>query len=182
MRTQILIAAFAFATCICGLAHAATEERDVVRLVALRYLMTKHAEFGKEREHYSAYVLKDVSLVKEFSSFRPMVVPFAEGRFPTSSGQAIDASTGRRVKIWSIGGEKIEGQKATVGIKWYSASLAAGWHTVFLVKKDGVWIVERERMDAVSQKPNKAPEPTTMAVTIRAPSSTARASHGRGSS
>ncbi len=29
---------------------------------------------------------------------------------------------------------------------------------------------------------NKAPEPTTMAVTIRAPSSTARASHGRGSS
>jgi pimeloyl-ACP methyl ester carboxylesterase len=32
------------------------------------------------------------------------------------------------------------------------------------------------------KKPNKAPEPTTMAVTIRAPSSTARASHGRGSS
>ena len=32
------------------------------------------------------------------------------------------------------------------------------------------------------QSPNKAPEPTTMAVTIRAPSSTARASHGRGSS
>src|SRR4051794_6607969 len=31
-------------------------------------------------------------------------------------------------------------------------------------------------------EPNKAPEPTTMAVTIRAPSSTARASHGRGSS
>ena len=31
-------------------------------------------------------------------------------------------------------------------------------------------------------QPNKAPEPTTMAVTIRAPSSTARASHGRGSS
>jgi hypothetical protein len=36
-------------------------------------------------------------------------------------------------------------------------------------------VVDRER-------PNKAPEPTTMAVTIRAPSSTARASHGRGSS
>jgi hypothetical protein len=33
-----------------------------------------------------------------------------------------------------------------------------------------------------SKMPNKAPEPTTMAVTIRAPSSTARASHGRGSS
>jgi hypothetical protein len=33
-----------------------------------------------------------------------------------------------------------------------------------------------------AKKPNKAPEPTTMAVTIRAPSSTARASHGRGSS
>src|SRR3954467_1985632 len=32
------------------------------------------------------------------------------------------------------------------------------------------------------ERPNKAPEPTTMAVTIRAPSSTARASHGRGSS
>jgi ankyrin repeat protein len=30
--------------------------------------------------------------------------------------------------------------------------------------------------------PNKAPEPTTMAVTSRAPSSTSRASHGRGSS
>jgi hypothetical protein len=30
--------------------------------------------------------------------------------------------------------------------------------------------------------PNKAPEPTTTAVTIRAPSSTARASRGRGSS
>jgi hypothetical protein len=33
-----------------------------------------------------------------------------------------------------------------------------------------------------SKRPNKAPEPTTMAVTIRAPSSTARASNGRGSS
>jgi hypothetical protein len=33
-----------------------------------------------------------------------------------------------------------------------------------------------------AKKANKAPEPTTMAVTIRAPSSTARASHGRGSS
>jgi hypothetical protein len=32
------------------------------------------------------------------------------------------------------------------------------------------------------ERANKAPEPTTMAVTIRAPSSTARASHGRGSS
>jgi hypothetical protein len=34
----------------------------------------------------------------------------------------------------------------------------------------------------VAEKPNKAPEPTTMAVTSRAPSSTSRASHGRGSS
>jgi RimJ/RimL family protein N-acetyltransferase len=33
-----------------------------------------------------------------------------------------------------------------------------------------------------AQKPNKAPEPTTVAVTSRAPSSTSRASHGRGSS
>ena len=32
------------------------------------------------------------------------------------------------------------------------------------------------------KKPNKALEPTTMAVTSRAPSSTSRASHGRGSS
>jgi hypothetical protein len=34
----------------------------------------------------------------------------------------------------------------------------------------------------LNQEPNKAPEPTTMAVTSRAPSSTSRASHGRGSS
>jgi len=34
----------------------------------------------------------------------------------------------------------------------------------------------------MKKEPNKAPEPTTMAVTIRAPSRTARASHGRGSS
>jgi hypothetical protein len=33
-----------------------------------------------------------------------------------------------------------------------------------------------------AKEPNKAPEPTTMAVTSRAPSSTSRASHGRGSS
>jgi hypothetical protein len=33
-----------------------------------------------------------------------------------------------------------------------------------------------------AQKPNKAPEPTITAVTIRAPSSTARASCDRGSS
>jgi hypothetical protein len=31
-------------------------------------------------------------------------------------------------------------------------------------------------------RPNKAPEPTTMTVTPRAPSSTSRAGHGRGSS
>ena len=31
-------------------------------------------------------------------------------------------------------------------------------------------------------EPKQAPEPTTMAVTPRAPSSTSRASHGRGSS
>jgi hypothetical protein len=38
-------------------------------------------------------------------------------------------------------------------------------------------------LDSVSpNRPNKAPEPTTMAVTSRAPSSTSRASHGRGSS
>jgi len=37
-----------------------------------------------------------------------------------------------------------------------------------------------ETLDA--NRPNKAPEPTAMAVTTRAPSSTARASHGRGSS
>jgi hypothetical protein len=35
---------------------------------------------------------------------------------------------------------------------------------------------------ATYRTPNKAPEPTTMAVTSRAPSSTRRASHGRGSS
>ena len=35
---------------------------------------------------------------------------------------------------------------------------------------------------SISQAPNKALEPTTMAVTSRAPSSTSRASHGRGSS
>ena len=40
----------------------------------------------------------------------------------------------------------------------------------------------RSHLPTVTQKPNKAPEPTTMAVTTRAPSSTARASHGRGSS
>jgi hypothetical protein len=34
----------------------------------------------------------------------------------------------------------------------------------------------------LEKKANKAPEPTTMAVTSRAPSSTSRASHGRGSS
>ena len=33
-----------------------------------------------------------------------------------------------------------------------------------------------------TNRANKAPEPTTMAVTSRAPSSTSRASHGRGSS
>src|SRR3954466_7305465 len=42
--------------------------------------------------------------------------------------------------------------------------------------------VAAEPQGAMSQKPNKAPEPTTMAVTPRAPSSTRRASHGRGSS
>jgi hypothetical protein len=36
--------------------------------------------------------------------------------------------------------------------------------------------------DVRTSEPNKAPEPTTTAVTIRAPSSTARASRGRGSS
>jgi putative acetyltransferase len=40
---------------------------------------------------------------------------------------------------------------------------------------------ERFRMTKTNQA-NKAPEPTTTAVTIRAPSSTARASRGRGSS
>jgi hypothetical protein len=37
---------------------------------------------------------------------------------------------------------------------------------------------EREK----AKRPNKAPEPTTMTVTPRAPSSTSRAGHGRGSS
>src|SRR5688500_5553894 len=43
----------------------------------------------------------------------------------------------------------------------------------------GRWLVSQGRgqsYSAVIQTPNKAPEPTTMAVTIRAPSSTARAS------
>jgi hypothetical protein len=40
----------------------------------------------------------------------------------------------------------------------------------------------RPALAAESKRPNQVPEPTTMAVTTRAPSSTARASHGRGSS
>ena len=47
------------------------------------------------------------------------------------------------------------------------------------------WI-ERDRMAnfilPIAEEPNKAPEPTTMGVTSRTPSSTSRASHGRGSS
>ena len=43
------------------------------------------------------------------------------------------------------------------------------------------WVLAR-RMSKIKKEANKAPEPTTMAVTPRAPSSTSRASHGRGSS
>src|SRR4051794_22420831 len=43
-------------------------------------------------------------------------------------------------------------------------------------------LAELEIRGWLTERPNKAPEPTTMAVTIRAPSSTDRASHGRGSS
>ena len=51
-------------------------------------------------------------------------------------------------------------------------------------KRRGVGSASRRlaRVIVGKKEPNKAPEPTTMAVTIRAPSSTARASHGRGSS
>jgi hypothetical protein len=45
-----------------------------------------------------------------------------------------------------------------------------------------LWVAYSSHLYRVRQKPNKAPEPTTGAVTTRAPSSTARASHGRGSS
>ena len=48
----------------------------------------------------------------------------------------------------------------------------------FRANPDNWWV----KMRRAAEKPNKAPEPTTMAVTPRAPSSTSRASHGRGSS
>ena len=44
----------------------------------------------------------------------------------------------------------------------------------------GLCLFRRSRPS--EQRANQAPEPTTMAVTSRAPSSTSRASHGRGSS
>ena len=128
------------------------EERDKVRIAALRFLMTKHAEFGNERQHYAYYVLRDVTYVKYFADFQPPVVAFNEARYPTSSGQAVDAVTGRPVKIWSIGGEKLERDSASVGISWYSGRKAGGLHVIFLKKKDGVWIAESERTDALSLK------------------------------
>jgi hypothetical protein len=44
------------------------------------------------------------------------------------------------------------------------------------------WIEDNRARLEIKKGPNQAPEPTTMAVTPRAPSSTSRADHGRGSS
>ena len=154
------------ATCA---ATPANEERDHVRVAALRFIMMKHASFGSERQYYAYYVLRDIEYVRHFADFRPLVVAFENQRYPTSSGRAIDAKTGRPVKIWSIGDETIEGAKATVGISWYSGNAGGGSHTVFLEKKDRIWSGISERRGGLSQKePNRALEPTTTAVTPRA--------------
>jgi hypothetical protein len=129
---------------------APANEEELVRIAALRFMMKKHAEFGNERQHYSLYVLRVPEYVKHFEGFQPPVVAFEEGRYPTSSGQAIDAKTGKRVKIWSIGGQKIEGERATVGISWHTGRLGAGLHTISLRKREGIWIVESERTDGLS--------------------------------
>jgi hypothetical protein len=58
-------------------------------------------------------------------------------------------------------------------VVWILQSLAVG---AFLA-----WMASRGSGSS-PKKPNQAPEPTTVAVTPRAPSSTSRAGHGRGSS
>jgi hypothetical protein len=57
-----------------------------------------------------------------------------------------------------------------------------GKQEIHLPITDLVGIISALQRTLEGEPPNKAPEPTTMAVTSRAPSSTSRASHGRGSS
>jgi len=56
---------------------------------------------------------------------------------------------------------------------------SSGW---FTSTEKGNFTMTLKADDTKNKEPNQALEPTTMAVTLRAPSRTKRASHGRGSS
>jgi hypothetical protein len=114
------------------------ENRRSIRMAALRYLMLQHATApGREREVYAFYVLEDKECVSNFSGFNPPVFAYDTNRFETGPG-AVEKKTGKRVKIWSVGEPKIKGDQASVSVSWYSSNRAAGWHTIFLKRENGV--------------------------------------------
>jgi hypothetical protein len=97
----------------------------------------------------------------------------------------IESLTGRKIEELTLVGRVPELYLKLSGGYWLQSFMTAEGMPEWSVKvADGSWIYcEAGRIVRESpRRPNKAPEPTTMAVTIRAPSSTARASHGRGSS
>ena len=162
-RTVILF--LAFLTGAGPLAYGKPDENHrSIRVAALRYLMLKQATFGTERQDYLFYVLRDKEYVSDFPGFNPPVVAYDTNRFSTKP-VAVEKKSGKRVKIWSVGEAKLEGDHASVRVSWYSASLAAGWHTVFLKRENGLWIATSERLNMMSRKePNKSLQATRVAA------------------
>jgi hypothetical protein len=154
---------------LCGCAHpsASTSGGSIeVRRAVLGFMLERWGS-GSSQSEYSAHVVPK-ELVGSFGNVRLPVVAPDEKRYATNSGLAVDTVTGKGVVMWSVSAEKIEGESATCYVNWYIGNLGAGGHTVFLKKQGGTWVGQRHEMMWISQKPNKAPEPTPGSVTPRA--------------
>jgi hypothetical protein len=115
-------------------------------------MFDKYAPQGERRDFYSAYVFNGrgftSQLVAAFRDHMPVVT--AGIRISTKSGEARNAKTGKRVKLWSVRTDEPQGDEATAYVSWYVATLGGAGHTLHLRRNDGKWIVESEKMDWVS--------------------------------
>jgi hypothetical protein len=112
---------------------------------------------------------------------------------PAVEGRVVDSTTGTGIAGAKVGfRDRAKAVTSTAPDGSFRLKEGHTWGGALLIPWEftacgGVLYVEAPGYQPVAlvaapQSPNKAPEPTTTAVTIRAPSSTDRASRGRGSS
>lgn len=147
----VVLMLFAIAGCARTpqVAQRVPSDRFQVAETALRHMMEKYGKGDFESGDYSACVIYGgeltSQLVAAFPNHKPKVV--ANVPVSTEAGVPIDESSGERVDVWVVKVDKIDGNQATAKVSWKCGALCGSGFTVELVRKDGRWSVDSEKLE-----------------------------------